>query len=486
MHFFIRRYVWYGFILLAGKIQAQDSLFVSLASVGSLASCSYQPLWAISNQYGVFSDNQVDVSSYIDIRSQHLLKTNKDKSKAFTLKYGLRSFLNEHFKHAFFEEAYVKASYNHLQLRGGWYQDYSGELTRNLSSGSLGISSNARPMPKISMALTDYVEVPFTRGLLEFKGQISHGWFGSDQYMKHSWLHEKMLYVRLKLKNIKFYGGVQHFAQWGGERGSIALKRSMGGFWDVFWVREANDGSVNPGILPNRPGDQRGLLEGGMDWEMDRVSLHAYYQVPFESGTGISIKNRDNLSGLQVSFKDKDSFWQMLVGEFIYTRQMESFGKEQQSYYDNGYYKTGWEYLNRIIGTPLFINRQRGTHYFKEIVPFNWDGPEQTIFGNSNMINNRIIGFHIAALSRITKKITCRTKLTYTQNYGSYAHAYLFNPPKLQVYGSQQVNVLNVTKKWDLFARLSFDWGDLTRNMGLMVGFEKVLVGSPKHFLINR
>jgi hypothetical protein len=45
-----------------------------------------------------------------------------------------------------------------------------------LSSGSLLYSGNARPMPKVA-AYSDYMPVPYSRGYIEFKGYLFHGWY---------------------------------------------------------------------------------------------------------------------------------------------------------------------------------------------------------------------------------------------------------------------------------------------------------------------
>ncbi len=49
-------------------------------------------------------------------------------------------------------------------------------------SGSLGVKSgNIMSIPKISIALSDYVEDPFSPMVAAVKGHSAHGWMGEHQ-----------------------------------------------------------------------------------------------------------------------------------------------------------------------------------------------------------------------------------------------------------------------------------------------------------------
>ena len=52
------------------------------------------------------------------------------------------------------------------------------------------VSGNALPIPQFSIALTDYVDIPFTHGWLQIKGELAHGWLGSNRYLD-SYYHGK-------------------------------------------------------------------------------------------------------------------------------------------------------------------------------------------------------------------------------------------------------------------------------------------------------
>ena len=464
---------------VSGNAQFFDSLSVSAGSLGTAASKSYQPVWLTSNRFGVITDKQADLSTNLSIVNKHALTIKEYldddllvHQNNIVFSYGLNLVNNNHFKNSIAEQAFAKLEYKNWSLRVGRFEETLGDVDRNLSSGSLGVSGNALPIPKIGIAVTDYTLVPFTNGWLQFKGSFAHGWFGNNRYMKNAYYHEKTLYVRIGKGRFKVYGGLQHYAEWGGNRGNKQLERSWKGFWDVVLVKQADDGSVGTavnGIQPSRAGDQRGLIEAGADLETDKLIFHGYAQVPFESGEEIDTRNRSVLAGLAVSFKE--SWFNKIVAEFLYTKNMNEFVsvKQRNSYYNNGYYRTGWEYENRIIGTPIFMNRTTASHYFSDIQPFDWNAAENTIPGNLNIVDNRISGIHVGAQYTVNPVIAARTLFTYTRNYGTW-YASEFEPVKVQFYTLQEFNVAPVNSRWAFKLAAAVDFGQLGANAGAMLG----------------
>ena len=296
--------------------------------------------------------------------------------------------------------------------------------------------------------------------------------------MKDAFYHEKIFYMQLGKKKFKLYGGVQHFVEWGGRRGSIQLEKSWKGFFDVLLVRESDDGSVGTninGILPNRPGDQRGLAEAGFKFDGKMVLIHGYQQSLFETGRDVDIRNNSRLVGLQIASKKSTSIFQNITVELLFTKNMLDFVEisDRQSFYNNGFYKTGWEYKDNIVGTPLFTNRVRASKYFSSIQPYNWDSPDNTIIGNTNIINNRVVDFHVGMLLRFSKVLDGKTMVTYTNNYGTYDPGSPFVPNKKQLYTMQQLQYKSPVPGLIITAAVGFDAGDLTDNTGFLLGIKK-------------
>jgi len=449
--------------------QFLDSLLIRVGTTGTVATKDYQPLWISSQRFGTITDRKADLSTQIGFSNVHLF--GNDDNKDFYIRYGVDLYNNDHFKEVFVEQAYFKAGYKQLEFRAGRYEEKIGEMDKDLSSGSLGVSGNALPIPQIGLAFTDYVDVPFTNGWLQIKGQISHGWMGQDQFVKDAWLHQKTFYLRVGARKLKVGAGIQHYAIWGGHAAGLPdIKKN---FWDVFLVKESNDGTVGGQDLPNRSGDHRGVLEGTIDWDNDVTGLHLYMQMPFETGQGIDIRNIDRLLGIAYTNKREDAWLKKVVGEFIYTKQMNDFYNKQyrESYYNNGIYLTGWEYQDRIIGTPLFINRHRGAEYFPgQVKPFDWNQPWDSVRGRGwNIINNRVIGGHLGFLYTIKDQLSAKTMLTYTQNFGNDQKG-LFSPSRSQLYALQEVSYQLPTIPLAIKAGVAVDWGELSDNAGLILG----------------
>lgn len=467
---------WWLYIALTGgcatawaQTHIADSLEVHAGLTGTIASKDYQPLWLMANHFGTISDRKGDVSTHIGFSNRHVWKDD------FYIRYGLDVYNNDQFHQTFIEQGYVKAGYRHWEIRAGRYEEIIGETDKDLSSGSMGISGNALPIPKVGIAVTDYTNIPYTNGWLQFKGLISHGWMGNDQYIKKAWLHEKNFYLRIGKRKLKVFGGIQHYAVWGGNRKDLPrITADWQGFMDVLLVKTKDDGTVGTtDIQPNRPGDHRGIVEGGIEWENERLLLRMYNQTPFESGQGIDIRNIDRLLGIVYINKQTGGWLQKITTEFIYTKQMNDFFPlhQRESYYNNGVYLTGWDYHERVIGTPLFIDRDRGQHYFPSMKPFNWDAPKDSLRAKGgNIINNRIMGVHIGALYHLPKKITGRTLITYTQNYGTYTNTVLFKPMKRQWYALQEFQYQVTAQGLSLKASVAVDQGQLSDNVGFMMG----------------
>ena len=467
-------------LVSSGYCQLPDSLKIYIGSIGTVAKDGYQPLWLVSNRWGAITDQGHDASTYAGFTDIHWIgkrrSTSSDsvalmKPAPFYVRYGLNLINNNHFQDVIFQEGYLKAGFKNLEIRYGRFKDIPGEVDKDLSTGSLGVSGNALPVPQIGIALTDYVNVPFTNGWLQVKGELSHGWLGRDRYL-NSYYHEKNLYLRAGKRKFRFFVGAQHYVEWGGKRDGIQLDRSFKGFTNVlFATNNADDGS---GFDPNsktasyRAGDERGLVELGFDLETAKQFIHFYHQTPFDGTWGVNIKNIDNLSGISIAPKNANAMVKKVLLEFIYTKQAENYApaSARQAYYNNGYYKTGWEYDNRIIGTPLFINRTRAQYYSyfqkRGIKPFDWNSPN--LPGNSNIIYNQLVGLNIGLLLRFSNKLSGKTMLTYTN--GQYQD----NGPNLGQYYTLQELYYSFSKSLKISAGFALDAGNFTNNVGGSVG----------------
>ena len=135
------------------------------------------------------------------------------------------------------------------------------------------------------------------------------------------------------------------------------------------------------------------------------------------------------------------------------------------NFYNNTLYADGWSYGGRILGTPLFFDKQRATHYFGE--NFNTN-PNY----DWNIVNNRINGVHVGVKGQIPHQtLRYRTLATFTINHGNYYVSHVFKDrSRFQAYFMQELtyryHALTVT------GSLGADIGGLTKNIGALLGVE--------------
>ncbi|RYY63080.1 MAG: hypothetical protein EOO05_00295 [Chitinophagaceae bacterium] len=463
-----------------GRSQLLDSLNVSVGTVVTGASKGYQPFWNSAKRWGTISESKFDASTFVMLSNSNTLArlkgydtTETGRRRALTLKYGAALYNNNHFEDMLLEQAYAKLSLGAFQVAIGRYEDPTGDMDHQLSMGSFGVSGNALPVPKLSISIPVYTPIHLLNDYVSVKGTLAHGWFGNNRFMQDAFYHEKTFYLKFGKKRFKYYGGLQHFGEWGGHRKNFILDRSFQGFLDVLLVKEANDGSVPNNIAPSRAGDQRGLLEAGIDYEGDKILWHGYAQMPFESGEEVDIRNRSFQAGVHLQFVEpKTTGISKLLVEFIFTKDMNDFviDRQRQSYYNNGAYRTGWEYEDRVVGTPVFINRIRTSKYFPSVIPFEWQKLDSSFPGNKNILNNRVVGGNLGLFLNIVKGVTMRSIWTITKNYGDLDPASLYKPNKFQAYTLNEFYFAPTASKFDFMFGIAYDFGDLTKNVGAIAG----------------
>src|SRR5699024_8722276 len=97
-----------------------------------------------------------------------------------------------------FTQLFGKVTYRGLGLSAGRFYDPVGLHDRALSMGSMLVSRNATPPPKIRIGSDGFVTVPRTGGRLQVYAMLSHGWLTDNRYIGDPYLHQKFLYVKYK------------------------------------------------------------------------------------------------------------------------------------------------------------------------------------------------------------------------------------------------------------------------------------------------
>lgn len=467
-------------LLTCNQVQAQvaDSLQISVGTVATTATKKYQPLWTVSNRYGTIADRQADASTYVVVRNTHVLsKKNQAETEAATeqqrgvyVGYGAALYNHNHLQNSFLKEGYALAGYGNWLLRAGRYEESTGETDPALANGSLGISSNALPLPKIQLALINYTPVPFTNGWLQFKGQLAHGWFGSTPEIKGAYLHQKALYLRLGKKQSSFYGGLTHFAQWGGTFSSGQAPRRFRDYMRIFVGASGNgaDPIYNQGPIDiaNAVGNHVLIPDFGFTFQKKASTVKLYTQSIFDKGIGDSVNSRDRLHGLKILGRDrllgmswetsKRSLVRKFVLEHLYTKHQGGnvLYKGRDNYYNNGTYRMGWQYKGRTIGTPLFLNSANAENYNFDLSP--------SVLGGWPVVSNRVVGVHVGVSGNITSALDYRLLASHVLHYGNYDNDAFFTPAKRQSHFLLELPYR--FNKFALTAGVAGDVGDLSTN----------------------
>jgi hypothetical protein len=461
-----------GFLLLLttpAAAQFADSLHISVGTTFMAATQRYQPLWLVANRYGTLADRQTDASTFVAFSNEHAFgqhsvePTDGPRKRGFYVGYGTALYNNNHFNRLFLPEGYVRAGYRNLQLRAGRYREVTGEIDPTLSSGSLGISGNSLPLPKVELAVTEYTDVPFTKGWVQFKGNFAHGWFGKQPFVDGAYLHQKSLYLQVGKGQLRGYAGLTHFAQWGGSFASGQAPSRFGDYLRIIVGRGGNGADPvyqqGPIDIANAVGNHLLIPEFGLTFRKNDATLRLYTQTIFDKGVGDSsnTNQRDRLEGLKILWRDRlvgfswetsrRTWLQKVLIEGIYTKYQGGpvVYEGRDNYYNNATYTFGWQYQGRIIGTPLFLNRQNAENYRLNPATYTfWQ-----------VISNRVVGVHLGFKGALSQHLTYRVLATHVRHYGNYYYATEFVP----------------ASQTSLLAEVPYQFGRLTATAGIASDF---------------
>ncbi|WP_170827469.1 capsule assembly Wzi family protein [Roseivirga sp. 4D4] len=480
-----------SFSAYAQSFPNKDSLNVKFA-IGTATSTepSFLPFYLVNDRYGL-----VDEGDNVFVRGN--LQYQKDilDQVDFTTGFSFRNdLLNTYF---------LRLDHKWLYLRIGSQKEQRGGLEESLSSGSMGISRNARPIPMISIGIDEYVDVPFTNGYFKTKGHLDHGWFESDRYISNALLHSKSFYLKLDLEDEIGWtaaSGVVHFAQYGGiSPQGDQQPSSFSDFLRVF----LGSGIPNPDGTTagesNGLGNHLGIIETTVTHRLGDHKLTINYQKPFEDLGGLQyVSLTDYLFGLEWSLPKKESPVNTIYLEYIQTKwqggpglpdptnevptETENFGYSfggRDDMYNNWLYRSGWTYGGQVIGNPLFLTHER-------VQEFLGSFPDYTV----SIASNRLRAVHLGFRGKVSSKLGYEGLFTYTQNFGTYAGLYegrfewdgiindtsfdyVFRPMREQFYSQVKLVYENVFDDMPIHLgiRLAYDFGDLYNLFGSEISF---------------
>ncbi len=485
-------------------IAQSDSLAFQVSTLVGASNQSYLPQWLVANRFGILDYNN-DQVGLIRAKAFSHFQLGENLQLEAALDGVARTSFSGTDNTAFLQQAYAKISYRMFEFTVGQIERTLGTHAPGISSGSLSISGNARPIPQLLLAVPEYTAVPFTKGYLEFKGTFSHGWLGKDRYVKSPLLHEKSLFLKAGGKfKFNISAGLIHLATWGGQLpDGSQLPVGVDNYLNVIFAQSAvNIDSTNGfqiGEAANAVGDNFGVYDFGVHVKLKEYDLTAYHQTPFEDWTGSRLaRNKDRLLGVTLSSKRKKHWLQSIVYEFLYTKYQsgptlpggpndspgdrDQYGNEfggRDNYYNNYLYRTGWSHRGHIIGTPLFYTKSRMRLYEPTFVD-----PDEGRF-NFSIVNNRVVAHHMGINGNYKDYWKYKFLATFSRNYGTYGGIngginnwgsienpnapYAFRPPKNQQYFLLELE-RETLSKMTFFANVGLDTGEIYQSIGFLAG----------------
>jgi len=399
----------------------------------------------------------------------------------------------------------------------------------NMGTGSYLFGYNHRPFTRVTLELKNYTPVPLTEGRIEVRGGISQGWLTDQPVRGDVLLHEKYGYIRWDGGQWKPYAGLNHSAQFGGERSGEDIPVD---FWATF--RAGGSSRIGGGEETNAAGGHMGLFDFGTYFESDgHGTFHLYYQIPFSDGSGMHFWHENTDLVLGVDWKPKKTGWLNRVtlewikttyqsgngmpdpivdGEMIFPDQVddrnafvsEHFGIDydrtlsletfkgiledevnqgndfggRDGYMNNGMYPDSWIRHGHVMGSPLNLTRQQllAAH------------PGMSFERRESIKNDRFRGVHLGLEGKILPRLKWTSRLTYTKNYGTYYEQYpgRYTWNEVADYWfkggrNQWYTMLGFSwnparyKGWEFWSRVAFDGGEIYQSTGFQLGVKYCL-----------
>lgn len=385
-----------------------DSIFYDLGLSAVASSGQFAPFWLQSNRYG-----EVSAMPFSGNISAGICKpaTRPNRWYDYDFAVAMTGRIDTEHLTGWFNQLYAHIRLYIFDITAGIQPQQYGNHNYDLSSGGLLFSSNAHPIPRVTIGIDRYTSFPFTYGFLEIKGGLTHAWVVDNIYVKNYYLHHKFAAARLGGRlpiNISYE--FHHAAQWGGVSPTIGnLGNSIKDFANVFMARS---GGYNKSDIINAEGNHIGMQCLALDIKTKPINISTYWQQIFEDGPvkfigDNNLNLRDGLWGISINL-NKWNFIQSICYEFLNTTDQSGplhdrdgyvYGGND-SYYINSIYQNGWNYFLRSIGTPFITS------------PIYND---EQIFTTNNRVR-----VHHAAIKGDIYGYKYRLMGSHAQNYGRY------------------------------------------------------------------
>lgn len=344
-----------------------------------------------------------DIAFSADFGFQFFRRVLNDTS-TLTLDAEVEQFLNE--DRLLFRVSSASMGFRGLGMKAavGKYRFSEGLNFADLSSGSLILSGIGPAYPVFYLATDDFLDLPYTNGMLQARASASFGTLDDDRTVESPLIHTKAFYGRLQLPaGLSITGGLVHAVLWGGNSLSYGqLPESVDDFWRALFAYSGGDDAPD-GEVQNKLGNHLGMWDTSIGYKTEKFAIDLYYQHFFEDGSGREFRNGgwiDGLFGLGLTIK-RQKFISALLYEYYNSTYQSGDGSHLESggrdnYYQHYIYVDGWTYEGIPIGTPYVL----------------LSGDE---------IHTRVRSHRLAATGNLTESVSFKIILDLSRYYGTYA-----------------------------------------------------------------
>lgn len=431
--------VFYLLFLISVSV-AQNPIRISISNNSLVATDSILPFWFTSNQNGkvIPSGSAMNISDfYIDQK----YNISEDKKFGYTWGTNLVAAFGKRDKYLQLNRAFAGITYSGWEIKGGMFYDETKYAGLSTTNGNLARSQNSRPIPTIRFSTFGYKLLPFAKNWLSFKGEYDEGFLNDKRYVEGAHLHHKSLYLKIKPGSDWYFNvGFEHYVMWGGtsrDESIGELPHSFNDYWRYVFALPGDDNFLETDQL-NSSGNQLGTYQFEVVKNFRKLTATFYLSHPFEDNSGLNWHNwTDNLIGLHIMNKQKESFITDVLYEFTNTRQQsisdsiykfdENTGKwkmkEFDNYYNHGIYRSGFTYIQQTMCSPLFFPLKLN------------DGISMGIR------SNRFYAHHFGARGYFSEYITWTGMVTLIQHLGTWSEPY--SSAKNQFSGMLEIRYIN-------------------------------------------
>lgn len=447
-------------LLFTLNAQAQDSLRLMVEGMGAASVIDKAlPHWMAFNRYGFLPTGQSSAYTRLEIKRPFTV------GKDLTISTEFDGIANT--SDLFIHEAYVNLKWKNWSLQMGLNEINNPYFPDDLSTGHLFASPNAPTLPKVTLGVLQYTNVPWTKGYVQYRGALSQGILEDNRPVSGALYHEKYASIRTRKLPINIHIGFMHNALFGGEFNGT--KQSTN-YFEVFLGQQSTTSNVN-GDAVNAAGAHFGIFDYGVSLETTEADIDFYYHQPWTDGSSLkdwSAGNKDYMLGIHVKLKNQQWLTEILYenintihqsGEglpdptvngvgynFEELRQLDydqfvldEFGRVENgltfeeflniiafdsnenlpfggrdSYYVNRGFPSGNTYRGFVMGNSLFLTADR-------LMELNG----VSSFESELVINNRVQAQHIGIKGKIVPlDIDYKFLVTFTRNLGTYAGFY--------------------------------------------------------------